>query len=62
MSILLLYGIQQAIVGMSITLGWCITAFVTAFVRPSQPLIFLVHWDCTFLMLDSGITSTGRTK
>ena len=48
--------------GMSITFGWCITAFVTPLVRPSQLLIFLVHWDCTFLMLESGITSTDKTE
>ena len=29
--------------GISITLGWCMTAFVTPLVRPSQLLIFLVH-------------------
>ena len=35
---------------------------MTPLVRPSQLLIFLVHWDCTFLMLKSGIMFTDKTK
>ena len=53
---------HSAIIGMLVTLGWCITAFVTPLVRPCQHLIFLIHWDCTFFMLDSGIKSTDKTK
>ena len=53
---------HSEIVGMSITLGWCITAFVTPLVRPSQLLIFLVHWDYTFLMLESGMIERNEIR
>ena len=43
-------------------IGMVYNSLRDSLVRPSQCLIFFVHWDWAFLMLDSGITSTAKTK